>query len=106
MLKRGPPLFKSLFRDIANDEEPISHSHCDIVVRVDNDASKVTVIGGNVQNSVTEKVLNLNERGVLSAAQGSTACNSYNTDKPTSPGEPNCNLNKQKWFVLLQAAIL
>jgi len=104
--QKGSSLFKSLFRDIANGEEPISHSHCDIVVRVDNDASKVTVIGGNVQNSVTEKALNLNERGVLSAAQGSSACNSYNTDKPTSPGEPNCNPNRQKWFVLLQAGIL
>jgi len=103
--QKGPSLFKSLFRDIAKGEEPISHSHCDIVVRIDSDSSKVTVIGGNVQNSVTEKVLNLNERGLLSAAQGNTVCDSYNTDKPTSPGEPNCNLNRQKWFVLLQAAI-
>ena len=103
--QKGPSLFKSLFRDIANGEEPISHSHCDIVVRVDNDSSKVTVIGGNVQNSVTEKVLNLNESGVLSAAQGNTRCDSYNTDIPTAPGEPNCNLNRQKWFVLLQAAM-
>jgi hypothetical protein len=104
--QKGPSLFKSLFRDIASGEEPISRSHCDIVVRVDSDSSKVTVIGGNVQNSVTEKVLNLNKRGVLSAAQGSTVCDSYNPDKPTSGGEPNCNPNRQKWFVLLQAAIL
>jgi len=69
---------------------------------VDNDSSKVTVIGGNVQNSVTEKVLNLNERGVLSAAQGNAVCDRYNTDKAMSR-EPNCNLNRQKWFVLLQA---
>jgi hypothetical protein len=104
--QKGPSLFKSLFRDIAKGEEPISRSHCDIVVRVDSDSSKVTVIGGNVQNSVTEKVLNLNKRGVLSAAQGSTVCGGYNPDKPASGGEPNCNLNRQKWFVLLQAAIL
>ena len=57
--QKGPSLFKSLFRDIANGEEPISHSHCDIVVNVDINSSKVTVIGGNVHNSVTEKVLNL-----------------------------------------------
>ena len=99
--QKGPSLFKSLFRDIANGEEPISHSHCDIVVNVDSDSSKVTVIGGNVHNSVTEKVLNLNERGVLSAGQGNSVCDSYQ-----SPGEPNCNLTRQKWFVLLQAAIL
>jgi hypothetical protein len=24
----------------------------------------------------------------------------------TSPNEPNCNLNRQKWFVLLQAGTL
>jgi len=105
-VQKGPSLFKSLFRDLAKGEEPISRSHCDIVVRVDSDASKVTVVGGNVQNSVTEKVLNLNKKGVLSTAQGSTACDSYNPDKPASGGEPNCNLNRQKWFVLLQAAIL
>jgi hypothetical protein len=104
--QKEPSLFKSLFRDIAKGEEPISRSHCDIVVRVDSDSSKVTVIGGNVQNSVTEKVLNLNKKGVLSAAQGSTVCDSYNPDKPTSGDEPNCNPNRQKWFVLLQAAIL
>src|SRR5262244_1499541 len=104
--QKGPSLFKSLFRDIAKGEEPISRSHCDIVVSVDSDSSKVTVIGGNVQNSVTEKVLNLNTKGVLSTAQGSTACDSYNPDKPTSGGEPKCNPNRQKWFVLLQAAIL
>ena len=104
--QKRPSLFKSLFRDIAKGEEPISHSHCDIVVRVDSDSSKVTVIGGNVQNSVTEKVLDLNKRGVLSTPQGNTVCDSYNTDKRRSPGEPNCNLNRQKWFVILQAAIL
>jgi hypothetical protein len=104
-IQKGPSLFKSLFRDIANGDEPISQSHCDIIVSVDNDSSKVTVIGGNVQNSVTEKVLNLNERGVLSAAQGNSLCdryNTYNTDKAMSR-EPSCNLNRQKWFVLLQA---
>jgi hypothetical protein len=104
--QKGPSLFKSLFRDIARGEEPISRSHCDIVVSVDSDSSKVTVIGGNVQNSVTEKVLNLNTKGVLSSAQGSTVCENYNPDKPTSGSEPNCNPNRQKWFVLLQAAIL
>ena len=103
--QKGPSLFKSLFRDIAKGEEPISRSHCDIVVSVDSDSSKVTVIGGNVQNSVTEKVLNLNTKGVLSTAQGSTVCDSYNPDRPMSGGEPNCNPNRQKWFVLLQAAI-
>src|SRR5262249_16719759 len=66
----------------------------------------VRMVPNDFENSVTEKALNLNERGVLSAAQGSSACNSYNTDKPTSPGEPNCNPNRQKWFVLLQAGIL
>jgi hypothetical protein len=102
IFKRGRPLFKSLFRDIANGDEPISQSHCDIIVSVDNVSSKVTVIGGNVQNSVTEKVLNLNERGVLSAAQGNSVCDRYNADKAMSR-EPSCNLNRQKWFVLLQA---
>src|SRR5262249_29441612 len=81
--QKGPSLFKSLFRDIAKGEEPISRSHCDVVVSVGSDSSKITVIEANVQKSVTEKVLNLNTTDVLSAAEGSTACDSYNPDKPT-----------------------
>lgn len=102
--KQGQSLFKSLFRDFVKfAQPPIWRAHCDIVVKVDHERSKVVVIGGNVQNSVTEKTLNLAGRsGVLSTSQGNNACATYNPDI-RDRSEPNCNLNKQEWFVLLQA---
>jgi hypothetical protein len=99
---KGLSLFRSLFVDIATGKEPISRSHCDIVVRIDVPAKKVIVIGGNVQNSVTQKTLNLNQDGYLSVSQGTKECEGFNPDKPGSD-VPNCNLNSQKWFTLLQA---
>jgi hypothetical protein len=100
----GPSLFRSIFADFASGERPIMRSHCDIVVRVDTAARKVTAIGGNVHNSVTERVLNLNRRGVLSTRQGTKTCGPNNPDS-TATGRSNCNFNDQKWFVLLQAVM-
>jgi len=103
-VRSGFTLFRSLFADFVVNEHvnPISRSHCDIVVKVDDASKKVHVIGGNVQNSVTEKILNISEQRALSTSQGTKDCASYNPDKQGSD-EPNCNLNNQKWFVLLQA---
>jgi hypothetical protein len=102
--QNGPSLFRSIFADFAAGERPIMRSHCDIVVRVDAAAKKVTVVGGNVHNSVTERVLNLNQRGVLSSRQGMKACGPNNPDS-LATGRSNCNFNDQKWFVLLQAVM-
>ena len=103
-LPRGPSLFRSLFEDFANGERPIIRSHCDIVAGVDARARKVTVIGGNVQNSVTQRVLTLDKRGVLAKRQGTKACGPNNPDS-LATGRANCNFNDQKWFVLLQAVM-
>jgi hypothetical protein len=100
----GPSLFRSIFEDFARGERPIIRSHCDIVAGVDARARKVTVIGGNVQNSVTERVLTLDKRGVLSKRQGTKACGPNNPDS-LATGRANCNFNDQKWFVLLQAVM-
>lgn len=100
----GPSLFRSIFRDFADGKPRIIRSHCDIVVRTDLRSRKVTAIGGNVQNSVTERVLNLNREGALSASQGTKQCEAYIAEKRRD-GRPNCNLNSQKWFVLLQAVM-
>jgi hypothetical protein len=98
--KPGMSLFRSLFRELVNDPSVINRSHCDIVVRVDDAAKKVVVVGGNVQNSVTERMLNLNRQGVLSANQGAPcAADTAKAGEETT----SCNLNSQKWFVLLQA---
>jgi hypothetical protein len=100
--QKGPSLFRSIFQDFADEAPRIIRTHCDIVVRNDPAARSVTVIGGNVHNAVTERVLNLTRQGVLSPRQGTKQCGSYNPDAVANV-ETNCNLNDQKWFVLLQA---
>lgn len=100
--QEGPSLFRSIFRDFADGAPKIMRTHCDIVVRTEAAKRNVTVIGGNVANSVTERVLTLNAKGGLSPRQGTQQCGSYNTDVRNSAA-PNCNLNQQQWFVLLQA---
>ena len=101
---KGPSLFRALFADFAGGARPVMRSHCDIVVGADARARRVTVVGGNVQNSVTERVLTLNKRGLLAPRQGTKACGPNNPDS-LATGRANCNFNDQKWFVLLQAVM-
>jgi hypothetical protein len=101
---KGPSLFRSIFEDFASDTRKIIRAHCDIVVDVDAAARKVTVIGGNVQNSVTERVLNLNAKRMLASRQGTQQCGPNNPDS-LATGRANCNFNDQKWFMLLQAVM-
>ncbi|MGH6784221.1 MAG: DUF2272 domain-containing protein, partial [Sphingomicrobium sp.] len=101
-VQQGPSLFRSIFRDFALGAPKIIRSHCDIVVRTDAATRRVTLIGGNVHDSVTERVLTLNRKGVPSSSQGTKQCIGNNPDRRAG-GAPNCNFNSQKWFVLLQA---
>ncbi|MEO5963804.1 MAG: DUF2272 domain-containing protein [Thermomonas sp.] len=73
--------------------------HCDIVVAANPTGdSKAYLIGGNVQQAVTMRVLNLNATGrfwnLSMRSQG---------DAPCSPDVPAaCNFNRQDWAVLLK----
>ncbi len=72
--------------------------HCDIVVAANAGDGKAYLIGGNVQQAVTMRVLNLNATGrfwnLPMRAQG---------DAPCSPDSPAaCNFNRQDWAVLLK----
>lgn len=73
--------------------------HCDIVVATnpDNDATAY-LIGGNVQQGVTMRLLPLNRNGQLwglpRSNPGATMCSPDN--------EEACNLNRQDWAVLLK----
>jgi hypothetical protein len=96
----GSRLFSWTVRGIADGTSPVWRSHCDIVTEVDRRASKVRTVGGNVQQSVALRSLNLNGRLTLSPNQGGPAC----ADAPAPAGatpDP-CSLNAQPWFVLLQ----
>ena len=73
--------------------------HCDIVVAANPDGDKrAYLVGGNVQQAVTMRVLNLNATGrfwnLSMRSQGDVACS------PDAPAA--CNFNRQDWTVLLK----
>lgn len=73
--------------------------HCDIVVAANPGGdSRAYLIGGNVQQAVTMRVLNLNATGrfwnLPMRSQDDVACS---PDAPAS-----CNFNRQDWAVLLK----
>ena len=73
--------------------------HCDVVAAVNPGGDgKAYLIGGNVQQAVTMRVLNLNAAGrfwsLPRRSEGDPAC---------SPEAPSaCDFNRQDWAVLLQ----
>ena len=73
--------------------------HCDIVVAANpgNDG-KAWLVGGNVQQGVTLRLLNLNRSGVLWALP-----RRVDGELPCSPDTPAaCNFSRQDWAVLLK----
>lgn len=88
----------------------IRRTHCEVVAHVDAPARKVYTIGGNVNQAVSARKLNLYGRGLkFSAAQkGHCSRSEWTLPEPagqTSHGGPHtqkCSLNDKKWFVLLQ----
>ena len=70
--------------------------HCDIVVGIDN--AKAYLVGGNVQQGVTMRIINLNATGQFWGLQQRT-----DGDVECSPDtEAACNFNRQDWAVLLK----
>lgn len=70
--------------------------HCDIVVAAD--PSMAWLVGGNVQQTVTLRMLPLDPRGYFSNLPMRTLA-----DPPCSPNGPaNCNANRQDWAVMLK----
>lgn len=103
-----------LFYSIANSFKtnnglPFSVSHCDVVVDVNRATRKVVSIGGNVNQAVTRRTMNLNDAVQLSTRQGrdcAVLAGNAQSIRAKTESEPivegNCNLNNQKWFALLQ----
>lgn len=73
--------------------------HCDIVVAATGGANaKVYLVGGNVQQAVTMRVLDLNSSGRIWGLPMRT-----DGDVECSPDTPvACNFNRQDWAVLLK----
>ncbi|MGV8921924.1 MAG: DUF2272 domain-containing protein [Thermomonas sp.] len=73
--------------------------HCDIVVATNpGGGSRAYLVGGNVQQAVTMRVLNVNATGrfwnLPMRSQGDVSCS------PDAPAA--CNFNRQDWAVLLK----
>ncbi len=92
------------------DARTVRRTHCEVVAYVDAGARKIYSIGGNVNQAVTTRKLNLRRDGKFSAAQKSSCGGAAHWALPQplaqaeggrSPAE-KCSLNDKKWFVLLQ----
>ena len=91
----GPPEARSVRR-----------THCEVVASIDARARKMYSIGGNVEQAVTARKLNL-RRNLKFAATQKGHCGPGHWTLPQQPATAagraeNCSLNDRKWFVLLQ----
>jgi hypothetical protein len=88
----------------------VRRTHCEVVAYVDKSARKVYTIGGNVNQAVTARKMNLRRNLMFSASQKGNCSGPSHWGLPQSAGAPphapglatNCSLNDKKWFVLLQ----
>jgi Uncharacterized protein conserved in bacteria (DUF2272) len=88
----------------------IRRTHCEVVAHVDTSAHKVYTIGGNVNQAVTARKMNLRRNLTFSASQKGNCGGPGHWTLPQPTGEPShepgpakkCSLNDKKWFVLLQ----
>jgi hypothetical protein len=93
------------------DARTIRRAHCEVVAHIDAGARKVYTIGGNVNQAVAARKLNLHGRDLkFSGVQGNSCGGrgAWTLRQPEAEGahasghEPACSLNDKKWFVLLQ----
>jgi hypothetical protein len=91
------------------DAWTVRRGHCEVVAYVDARARKVYTIGGNVDNAVTVRKMNLRRDLKFSAQKGGCGGPGHWTlprPSATPPSAPShaetCSLNDKKWFVLLQ----
>ena len=90
------------------DARSVRRTHCEIVAHVDAAGRKVYTIGGNVNQSVTTRKLNLRRDLKFSALQTGDfgGLGQWTLPQPAAhvarPLTRKCSLNDKKWFVLLQ----
>ena len=90
------------------DARSIRRTHCEVVGSVDAGARKMYTIGGNVNQAVSARKLNL-RRGLKFSAEQKGHCGGPGhwtlpaAHAPRGSGHAEkCSLNDKKWFVLLQ----
>jgi hypothetical protein len=85
-------------------------THCEVVAHVDAPARKVYTIGGNVNQAVSARKLNLRRNLKFSTAQQGHCGGAGHWTLPQPAADTarasslanKCSLNDRKWFVLLQ----
>ena len=88
----------------------VRRTHCEVVAHVDARARKAYTIGGNVNQAVTARKLNLRRDLKFSAAQKGNCGGPGHWTLPQPSASPpgaasladKCSLNDKRWFVLLQ----
>jgi hypothetical protein len=88
----------------------VRRTHCEVVAHVDKAARKVYTIGGNVNQAVSARKMNLGRNLKFLASQKGNCGGPSHWNLPPPTGHPpdapghfkNCSLNDKKWFVLLQ----
>ena len=93
--------------DGSADTRSVRRTHCEVVAHVDAPARKLYTIGGNVNQGVTARKLNLRRDLKFSASQKGNCGGSGHWTLPQPAAHPprapkKCSLNDKKWFVLLQ----
>jgi Uncharacterized protein conserved in bacteria (DUF2272) len=93
------------------DARSIRRTHCEVVAHVDARARKAYTIGGNVNQAVSARKLNLRKRDLKFPAVQMSHCGgsshwtlpqpAADMSRPSSLAS-KCSLNDRKWFVLLQ----
>jgi hypothetical protein len=94
----------------STDARSVRRTHCEVVAHIDAQARKVYTIGGNVNQAVTARKLNLRSDSKFSTAQKGVCDGSDRWTLPQASSHPPraplvaepCSLNDKKWFVLLQ----
>ena len=101
-----------ILEELAGSADPrsVRRTHCEVVAHIDARARKVYTIGGNVNQAVTARKLNLRRDLKFSASQKGNCGGSERWTLPQASAHPSlasrladpCSLNDKKWFVLLQ----
>ena len=100
----------------STDARSVRRTHCEVVAHIDARARKMYTIGGNVNQAVSARKLNLRGRGLKFSAVQKGHCGGGGqwtlpqSSGPQSSGDAprgsshssKCSLNDKKWFVLLQ----
>jgi hypothetical protein len=88
----------------------VRRTHCEVVAHVDRPAHKVYTIGGNVNQGVAARKMNLRRNLTFSPSQKGSCGGPGHWTLPQPAGQTSsesnpsrkCSLNDRKWFVLLQ----